>query len=104
VKSQPVQARRPAPPETIQKAIEEVNVIIETLRDTLDEMDAVLELLEVAERQQTADEQEIESLRRAMRGMQRPRGPERGGERGGDRGGERSGGSQSRDQQQRGPH
>jgi hypothetical protein len=37
-------------------------------------MDELLELLEIAERQQTADEQEIESLRRALRNLQRPRG------------------------------
>jgi len=73
------QPRRPASPETIQQAIDEVNHIIETLRDSLDEMDEVLELLEIAERQKNADEQEIESLRRAMTSLQRPRGGERGG-------------------------
>ena len=43
-------------------------------------MDEVLETLELAQRQQGADEQEIESLRRALRQLQRPRegGPPRG--------------------------
>lgn len=63
----------------MQKAIDEVNQIIETLKETLDEMDEVLETLELAERQKNADEQEIESLRRALRGLQRPR--EHGGQR-----------------------
>ena len=48
----------------VSQAIEEVNQIIETLRATLDDMDAVLETLELAERQKIADEQEIETLRR----------------------------------------
>ncbi|MEY2428142.1 MAG: hypothetical protein QOJ40_1027 [Verrucomicrobiota bacterium] len=57
-----------------------MNGIIETLKDTLDDMDEVLETLELAQRQQGADEQEIESLRRALRQLQRPRegGPPRG--------------------------
>ncbi len=37
-------------------------------------MEEVLETLELAERQQDADEREIESLRRALRPLQRPRG------------------------------
>ena len=37
-------------------------------------MEEVLELVELAERQKLADEQEIESLRRALRQLQRPRG------------------------------
>jgi hypothetical protein len=36
-------------------------------------MDEVLELLELAERQKTLDEQEIESLKRALRQIHRPR-------------------------------
>ncbi len=36
-------------------------------------MDAVLEMLEQFERQGDADEREIESLRRALRNLQRPR-------------------------------
>jgi predicted RNase H-like nuclease (RuvC/YqgF family) len=57
----------------VQQAIEEVNQIIETLRGTLDDMEAVLETLELAERQKTADEQEIETLRRGLRHLHRPR-------------------------------
>jgi hypothetical protein len=57
----------------VQGAIEHVNQIIDTLRETLDEMEGVLETLELAERQKTADEQEIDSLRRSMRNLQRPR-------------------------------
>lgn len=66
--------RHPASPEAIQEAISDVNQIIDTLRDTLDDMDELLELLEIAERQQTASEQEIDSLRRALRNLQRSRG------------------------------
>jgi hypothetical protein len=36
-------------------------------------MEEVLETLELAERQQDADEQEIESLRRALKQLHRPR-------------------------------
>jgi len=57
----------------VQQAIEEVNHIIETLRGTLDDMEAVLETLELAERQKSADEHEIESLRRGLRQLHRPR-------------------------------
>jgi hypothetical protein len=59
----------------VQKAIEEVNDIIQNLREALDEMDGVLETLELAERQKNADEHEIESLRRALRHVHRPREP-----------------------------
>jgi predicted RNase H-like nuclease (RuvC/YqgF family) len=69
----PAAPRRPASTESVQGAIEQVNQIIETLRETLDEMEGVLESLELAERQKTADEQEIDSLRRSMRNLQRPR-------------------------------
>jgi len=65
--------RRPATPDSVQGAIEHVNQIIDTLRETLDEMEGVLATLELAERQKTADEQEIDSLRRSMRNLQRPR-------------------------------
>jgi len=57
----------------VQEAIEEVNQIIETLKETLDDMEEVLESVELAERQQNADAQEIESLRRALRQLHRPR-------------------------------
>ena len=57
----------------VQEAIEEVTRIIATLRATLEDMDEVLETLELAERQKIADEQEIETLRRGLRQLQRPR-------------------------------
>jgi prefoldin subunit 5 len=57
----------------VQEAIEEVNHIIETLRGALNDMEEVLETLELAERQKTADEQEIETLRRGLRQLHRPR-------------------------------
>ena len=49
--------------------------VVDSLKGALDQMDEVLELVEVAERQKLADEREIESLRRALRQLQRPRGP-----------------------------
>ncbi len=64
---------RPATPLAVTQAIEEVNQIIETLRTTLTEMEDVLETLELAERQKIADEQEIETLRRSLRQLHRPR-------------------------------
>ena len=57
----------------VQQAIEEVNHIIVNLRSTLDDMEEVLETLELAERQKNADEQEIETLRRSLRQLHRPR-------------------------------
>ena len=69
----PIREPRPQTPMAVQQAIEEVNQIIETLRGTLDDMDAVLETLELAERQKNADEQEIETLRRGLRQFHRPR-------------------------------
>jgi vacuolar-type H+-ATPase subunit I/STV1 len=68
----PPRERRPASPAAIQQAIQEVNQIIETLRRTLEDMDEVLETLELAERQQNADEHEIETLRRSLRQLHRP--------------------------------
>jgi len=58
---------------SVQQAIEEVNQVIDSLRESLDDMEEVLETLELAERQKSADEHEIESLRRALRQLQRPR-------------------------------
>ena len=67
------------PASAISRAIEEVTQIVETLKQTLDQMEEVLELVELAERQTLADEREIESLRRALHRIHRPRGepPER---------------------------
>lgn len=64
---------QPASRATIQGTIEQVNEIIHTLKESLEQMDEVLELLEYFERQGDADEREIESLRRALRQLQRPR-------------------------------
>jgi predicted house-cleaning noncanonical NTP pyrophosphatase (MazG superfamily) len=75
--SGPVAGRSAEPTEgkelSVQKAIEEVAEIVDSLRGALDEMEEVLEMLEMFERQQNADEREIETLRRALRQMQRPR-------------------------------
>jgi predicted RNase H-like nuclease (RuvC/YqgF family) len=60
---------------SVEKAIEEANAIVDTLRRALDDMEEVLEMLELFERQKNADEREIESLRRALRQMHRPRDP-----------------------------
>jgi hypothetical protein len=60
-------------PSAIQKAIEEVNHIVETLRGALDDMEEVFETLELAERQKNADEAEIENLRRSLRPLRGPR-------------------------------
>jgi vacuolar-type H+-ATPase subunit I/STV1 len=69
----PLRDRQPASLAGVQKAIEEVNQIIETLRGTLNDMEEVLETLELAERQKIADEQEIETLRRGLRQLHQPR-------------------------------
>ena len=50
-----------------------MNEIIDSLKDSLEQMDEVLESLEYFERQGDADEREIESLRRTLRQLQRPR-------------------------------
>jgi TolA-binding protein len=61
----------------VAKAADEVRQVVESLEQALEQMEEVLELLETAERQKFADEREIESLRRALRRIQPPRG-ERG--------------------------
>jgi hypothetical protein len=58
----------------ISQALDEVMQIVESLKRAVDQMEEVLELVELAERQKVGDEQEIESLRRALRQLQRPRG------------------------------
>lgn len=64
----------------IHQAIDEVMDIVEALKRAVDQMEEVLELVELAERQKLADEREIESLRRALRGLHdRPREQSRGG-------------------------
>ena len=71
--SLPVRQDEPRHPLSVQQAIEEVTHVITALKETLDDMEEVLETLELAERQKNADEQEIESLRRALRPLQRQR-------------------------------
>jgi hypothetical protein len=61
----------------IGQAIEEVTQIVESLKQTLDQMEEVLETVELAERQKLADEQEIESLRRALRRIHQPQSGQR---------------------------
>jgi hypothetical protein len=58
----------------ISQAIDEVMEIIDALKRAVDQMEEVLELVELAERQKLADEREIDSLRRALRQLHdRPR-------------------------------
>jgi hypothetical protein len=69
----------PAAPEpetarsAISRAIDEVGQIVESLKAALDQMEDVLELVELAERQKIDDEREIETLRQALRQLHRPR-------------------------------
>ena len=62
------------PSSAIGQAIEEVTQIVEALKQTLDQMEEVLELVELAERQKLADEREIELLRRALHKIHQPQG------------------------------
>jgi hypothetical protein len=68
--SQPSQRAEPA---SLQAAIDHVNHVIDSLRNALEEMEEVLETVEALERQTGAEEREIESLRRALRQLHRPR-------------------------------
>jgi len=61
----------------ISQAVAEATEIVESLRQTLVQMEEVLELIEVAERQKLGDEREIESLRRALRQLHSRGRPER---------------------------
>ena len=63
----------------ITKAVDEVRQIVESLEQALQQMEEVLRLAEMAERQKITDEHEIESLRHALRRIQQPRSrqPER---------------------------
>ena len=75
---QPREERRdfqPAKPASVTEAIDEVNRVIADLKAVLNTMEEVLETLELAEVQKNADEREIQSLRNALRTMDR-RGPE----------------------------
>ncbi|HXF09816.1 MAG TPA: hypothetical protein VN625_03460 [Desulfuromonadaceae bacterium] len=52
------------------QAADEVADIIESLRQTLAQMEEVLDLVELAERQKLIDDREIEALRRQLRQIQ----------------------------------
>ena len=64
---------RPADTTAISEAVAHATEIAESLKQMIDQLDEVLELVEVAERQKLADEREIEELRRALRRIQPPR-------------------------------
>jgi len=57
----------------ISKAVNEVMQIVDSLKQALNQMEDVLELVEVAERQKLGDEREIDSLRQLLRQLQHPR-------------------------------
>lgn len=58
----------------ISRAADEVRQIVESLEQALEQMEEVLEVVELAERQKSGDEREIDSLRRALQRIQPPRG------------------------------
>jgi len=62
---------QPAKVESIQAAIDKVTAVIGDLRDVLNDMELVLEYLEDAERQQIADEREIETLQQRLNSIHR---------------------------------
>jgi hypothetical protein len=66
------QFEKPVSP--VAKAADDVRQIVESLEHTLEHMEEVLRLVELAEDQKLGDEREIESLRRALRRVQVPRG------------------------------
>jgi hypothetical protein len=55
------------------RAVTQVEEIIKSLRESLRELEEVLEILDDAQRQQIGDEKEIESLRRSLSILQRER-------------------------------
>jgi hypothetical protein len=61
----------------VHQAAQEVRQIVESLEQALEQMEEVLRLVEQAERQKSADEHEIDSLRRALHRLQPPRGERR---------------------------
>jgi len=64
---------RPADTSAIHQAVAHATEIAEVLRELVDRIDEILELVEVAERQKLADERELDNLRRALRRIQPPR-------------------------------
>jgi len=65
----PGQSRSPA----LSEAIEEVTLVIGALKQTLNDLEEVLEILEDTELQKNADQREIERLRQVIRQMNQPR-------------------------------
>jgi hypothetical protein len=57
----------------IGQTVDEVRQIVESLEQSLEQMEEVLRLVELAEQQKFADERELESLRRALHKLQPPR-------------------------------
>jgi hypothetical protein len=70
-----VPAPRAARPDdsAISQAVSDVTQVVESLKQALNQMEDVLELVEVAERQKLGDEREIDSLRQLLRQLQHPR-------------------------------
>ena len=66
---------RPAAASAISEAVEHATFIANALKDLHDQMDEVLELVEVADRQKLVDERELEEFRRALRRIQPQRPP-----------------------------
>lgn len=64
---------RPAETSAISEAVAHATEIAGSLKQMIDQLDEVLELVEVAERQKLADEREIDELHRALRRIQPPR-------------------------------
>ena len=64
---------RPAETSAVSQAVAHATEIAESLKQMIDQLDEVLALVEVAERQKLADEREIDELRRALRRIQPPR-------------------------------
>ena len=64
---------QPAQASAISQAVSHATEIAESLKHMIDQLDEVLELVEIAERQKLADEREIDELRRTLRRIQPPR-------------------------------
>ena len=67
---------RPAEATAIHEAVAHATFIAAALKELHDQMDEILELVEVAERQKLADERELDELRRALRRIQPQRAPQ----------------------------
>ena len=72
--SRPPQPHHPRiPGSPIVLAIEQVEDVVRTLKESLRELEEVLEILDDAQRQQIGDEKEIDTLRRSLSALQRAR-------------------------------